>query len=1012
MSELVPVANTDKIDRVGDIIFVHGLNGDARTTWQKEGDAESFWPAWLGQDLLDIGIWSLSYDVSASSWVGYSMPLSFRATNALAVLDAHNIGDRPLVFITHSMGGLLAKQVIRQASDRNNPRWKAILSQTKGIIFLSTPHSGSDIASWLGYLRLFFRWNVSVDELKANNANLLDLNLWFRDHAEAIGVKMDVYHETRPVKGGLIVVDAASADPGIKDVHPISVDADHSSVSRLSSRQDWRYLRIKRFIRECFVDINGNTDSTEAASKFNKHNPPESDFIKRCFVHHPTLPLTWADRHIEMGNIITELGSSSNHVIVLTAIGGTGKTTISRKLVDELPRYDTSFDTIFWFSFNVDDNLGSFLDEAGRCLISDFDQLQLSNAFAKANALLEALNQKRSLLVLDGLEVMLENDPDNPRYGTCKELALRTLLQGICTDQEQSKVLITSRLPIIDLASQAGYKELSLPDFSSSAALNYMLLRGVHGDERQIIDVCTFYGNHALTLDILADYLSQPPINGAIEGVNILEQLPVDTPQAEKLQSILDSYWKTLTRSMRFFMTRLAAFRAGVTVDAFKVMAVDSEGHPCRVTHPDFLRALRRLRQSALIEIEMCNNKETYTSHPLIKDYFYNKLSQAEKVMAHTELKQYASELPLPNNPESLADLDPILEVFHHCIRANLYDEAYEAHERKRIDQLLFLWGHYSLALEMASALVEASRKGKWTADPEQLSSLLKDIGNILAKYAEPNQAMNYYQESTKVSQEVWGKFRGLQYASELLAEMGRFNEAVEMLREAEKVNPNIRTSRKSYLILGRLGYFNSFLGKLVEARTQLTDAIMLASNETTGDAAFHCLFLKVRADLSLHEGKLIDAYTDYQEALRIARRPDNNFKDYEGHILRGLGDLCRLRNRIDEATKFFSQVEVIAKNTGYILLDAELRVSLALMAQARGDLREAYDKASQVLSLIKDTGWLTQQIQAHIIMAHALLLLNRLETAKKHVEIAEELLSRSGNFWLKQQVLSLRELM
>ncbi len=37
----------DNADRVADVIFVHGLGGNARTTWYPKDRPEAFWPAWL-----------------------------------------------------------------------------------------------------------------------------------------------------------------------------------------------------------------------------------------------------------------------------------------------------------------------------------------------------------------------------------------------------------------------------------------------------------------------------------------------------------------------------------------------------------------------------------------------------------------------------------------------------------------------------------------------------------------------------------------------------------------------------------------------------------------------------------------------------------------------------------------------------------------------------------------------------------------------------------------------------
>ena len=122
MSELIPVANTDQAGRVGDVVFVHGLGGNPREYWMADKDKpETFWPAWLGEDVPGVGVWSLGYDAAKFKWQGSPMPLYDRAQHALALLDTDGIGEWPIVFVTHSMGGLLVKQMIRNGLSEGYP---------------------------------------------------------------------------------------------------------------------------------------------------------------------------------------------------------------------------------------------------------------------------------------------------------------------------------------------------------------------------------------------------------------------------------------------------------------------------------------------------------------------------------------------------------------------------------------------------------------------------------------------------------------------------------------------------------------------------------------------------------------------------------------------------------------------------------------------------------------------------------------------------------------------------
>ena len=246
-NDLIKISGCDNPSRCGDVIFVHGLGGSARGTWhpQERQDDDNFWPKWLGEDFPDVGIWSLGYEVEPFKWKGNSMPLADRATNILDLLDSYEIGDRPLIFITHSLGGLLVKQMLRNARDFG--KWQAIAFQTKGIVFLSTPHSGSDMASWIKHIGGILQTTVSVEELEAHHSRLRELNLLYRNDEQFSQIPMLVYCETRPTKG-ILVVNQTSADPGIKGVIPVPMDLDHISICKVEDKKSQIYRRVKRFI--------------------------------------------------------------------------------------------------------------------------------------------------------------------------------------------------------------------------------------------------------------------------------------------------------------------------------------------------------------------------------------------------------------------------------------------------------------------------------------------------------------------------------------------------------------------------------------------------------------------------------------------------------------------------------------------------------------------------------------------------------------------------------------------
>src|SRR4051794_31893158 len=179
MSELHPLGEP-RDDAEGDVVFVHGLGGDWRETSASDpGRDETFWPKWLADALPDVNVWSLEYEASPSGWLGATMPLVDRATDVLTTLEAEGLGRRPIVFVCHSLGGLLVKQVLRTGETLGQPEWRDVVRQVRGITFLATPHAGARLAGYVGALGHLLRASVSVRELEADAPALRDLNLWF-----------------------------------------------------------------------------------------------------------------------------------------------------------------------------------------------------------------------------------------------------------------------------------------------------------------------------------------------------------------------------------------------------------------------------------------------------------------------------------------------------------------------------------------------------------------------------------------------------------------------------------------------------------------------------------------------------------------------------------------------------------------------------------------------------------------------------------------------------------------
>lgn len=236
-----------------DVVFVHGLSGDPIETWNFDGSSEpegGYWPHWLSADLPHLNLYTIGFPASVfAQWAKKEMNLYDRAKNVLETLASCEFGSRPIIFICHSLGGLLVKQVIRTARESTDEDWQSIGARCASVIFIATPHSGSSLAGLLKFFVQGFT-SVHVEKLLKDNAELVELNESFRAHCHRTSMAVSVYHEKHLTKKSFLVVDERSADPGVNGAMPIPIDADHINICKPSGRDDLIYTSIRHRLRK------------------------------------------------------------------------------------------------------------------------------------------------------------------------------------------------------------------------------------------------------------------------------------------------------------------------------------------------------------------------------------------------------------------------------------------------------------------------------------------------------------------------------------------------------------------------------------------------------------------------------------------------------------------------------------------------------------------------------------------------------------------------------------------
>jgi len=240
-----------------DVIFVHGLRGSLFRTWRQDQSKQlaeqqeeehhqvfsgslddlasledriieklnslieevgpvhrrarfsNCWPKdWLGPDLnrrvfdTNFRLLGVNYDSLFSDWEQekfddkrLKLGIRERAIDVMEQLKEARVGERPIIWVCHSMGGLLVKQLLVHVQEAESRLKRKRMSQedvkklsegsfvenTKAIVFLSTPHLGSAIAKRMADFRFVSFASDETVELASNSSYLVDLNKKFLD---------------------------------------------------------------------------------------------------------------------------------------------------------------------------------------------------------------------------------------------------------------------------------------------------------------------------------------------------------------------------------------------------------------------------------------------------------------------------------------------------------------------------------------------------------------------------------------------------------------------------------------------------------------------------------------------------------------------------------------------------------------------------------------------------------------------------------------------------------------
>ena len=511
-----------------------------------------------------------------------------------------------------------------------------------------------------------------------------------------------------------------------------------------------------------------------------KPQPTHRPRLRNRLVHPYPLPKHFTGRVAERRTLTEWLTAGEDPICALIAIGGMGKSALTwawmkRDVLGEnLPeaapesaeearkcRVPESArpEGVFWWSFYEErSSFSAFLRDALRYVSNaEVDPDELKSDYDRTVALLDWLEQRRVLLVLDGFERELrgyaglsaayqgDNIEPGERSRECCDQHAATLLKyatALLTGDSAGRLLLTSRLFPRDLDGLAGCLRRDLLEFSAEDAEHFFRARGIRGTLAEFTAASQRYGRHPLTVSLLGGQIADDPDRpGDVAVVQDYDPVPANS---RKEGHVLELAFEALPRKARELLSSTAAFRAPVPYKLLKAAqpgASDSEAKA----------AVKTLRERGMLLQENSKEGVRYDLHPVVRHYAYDRLR--DKTGVHSRFREYFSDVSDVDvqKLKSVDDLRPVIELYHHTVRAGLHEEALGLYRGRLKNQLYYQLGAYQVARELLGALfadgedrpprLESKRDHSW---------VLNELGITSARLGQPRQPADLLERAAR----------------------------------------------------------------------------------------------------------------------------------------------------------------------------------------------------------------------------------------------------------------------
>jgi|GEM_PF-1161983 len=676
---------------------------------------------------------------------------------------------------------------------------------------------------------------------------------------------------------------------------------------------------------------------------------PPHKAIRVAFSQLPDSIPVWKGRDELVENLTAKLvqmlpdGTSPPKVLAIIGQGGMGKTSLAVKLLEalgvnwqksvsekgeSLPGGD--YECAMYFEAKE----GTSFDDVAGFLLSEGLGIQaaevLKTADEKIAKIMAGLQQTRCLLVLDNLESILHpaveaGNPDilaaaqvhraiSPDWGK--------LLNALVYQQHQSQTILTSREVPADLA-HTRYPGLA-PD---SELVHIEVLQGVDlaaGVEillqRRLTDTLTDLEWISQQVEGHVFLLTQLAALGKGKPGYLRKHPELVTKNAEPM---LREQLTRQSAAARDLLRRMCVLRVPIDVRGLTFLRLYTDdveknirfelaaelAAPAELTDAEISETesiLERLVGASLVQSRYDEEKceDFYDLHRVIEEFLQGEYRDELPKLLESVYKFYCTGKTV-DNPQSLADLQAVLEAQHFAFRLGNYPEAYYLIPREYLKR----WGYWNLSKELSEQIlpyVEGDRRSYCLIN---LGAIHRDLGNW-------DLAKKYFQDALSIAQKE-------NYQSGIATSLG-------MLGEIERKRGNWDEAEKLYR-------------QSLEMMTELGDRSGMATS------------WGVLGDIERNRGNWDEAEKLYRQSLEMMTELDDRSGMASSWGV--LGDIERKRGNWDEAEKLFRQYLEMMTELGDRSGMASSWGLLGDIEQNRGNWDEAEKLYRQHLALRTELG-------------------------------------------------------